>query len=90
MLTLHVENVTAQLHSSKPTPTSISIGSISGQNVQVGSHNSQVVNITLQQLVDSVVKSGDEDAKSKLRVLFENSTVASIVGAGASALLSLL
>lgn len=90
MLTLHVENVTAQNHAKKPAPTSINIGSISGQQIQVGNHNSQIVSITLQQLVEAVAKSGDEDAKSTLRKVFENSTVASLVGTGAAALLALL
>ncbi|WP_220034763.1 hypothetical protein, partial [Klebsiella pneumoniae] len=41
-------------------------------------------------LIRTFPKSGDPQAKSMLKQLLENSTVASIVGAGASALLGLL
>ena len=48
------------------------------------------VNISITELVEKVANSGDPQAKSMLKQLLENSTVASIVGAGASALLGLL
>ncbi len=66
------------------------IGSISSQQVQVGNNNNQIVNITIQQLVEEIAKSADPEAKSLLKKLLENSTVGSLIGAGASALLGLL
>lgn len=90
LLTLKVENTTAQPHITSNHTSTFNIGSISGEQVQVGNHNSQTVNISIQQLVDEVAKCDDPAAKSILKSLFENSTVASIVGAGASALLAML
>jgi hypothetical protein len=90
LLTLKVENTTAQPHITSGQTSTFNIGSISGEQVQVGNHNAQTVNISIQQLVDAVTKSNDPAAKSILKSLFENSTVASIVGAGASTLLALL
>ncbi|MNG16900.1 hypothetical protein D3C84_1008470 [compost metagenome] len=90
MLTLKVENLTAQPHTTNTQSSTFNIGSITGEQVQVGSNNSQTVNVSVQSLVESVAKSGDQEAKSALRKLLENSTVASIVGAGAAALLGLL
>lgn len=49
-----------------------------------------LVNISITELVEKVAKSGDVQAKSALKQLLENSTVASIVGAGASSLLGML
>jgi hypothetical protein len=88
MLTLKVENTTAQPHLSNKQQSTINIGSVSGEQVQVGNHNTQVLNI--QQLVESVAKSSDPEAKSLLKSLLKNSTVASLIGASASALLGLL
>ncbi len=90
LLTLKVENLTAQPHSTNALSSTFNIGSITGEQVQVGNNNSQAVNISVQNLVEAVAKSGDQEAKSTLRKLLENSTVASIVGAGAAALLTLL
>ena len=90
LLTLKVENITAQPHTANKNQPTINIGSIAGEHIQVGNNNSQVVNINVQQLVESVVKSNDPEAKSLLKSLFENSTVASIVGAGATVLLGML
>ncbi|WP_281961501.1 hypothetical protein [Vibrio parahaemolyticus] len=69
-----------------------SIGNINATNVQLGNQNHQhnSINITLSNLVEKVASSDDDEAKSKLKEILENSTVASIVGAGASTLLSLL
>ena len=88
MLTLKVENTTAQPHLANTQQSTINIGSVSGEQVQVGNHNSQIVNI--QQLVDRVAQSDDPEAKSLLKSLLQNSTVASLIGASASALLGLL
>ncbi|MCY7296340.1 hypothetical protein [Alteromonas sp. a30] len=90
MLTLKVENATAQEHISTNQSSTINIGSVSGEQVQVGNHNSQISNISIQTLVDHVVKNGDDEAKSTLKTLLQNSSVASLVGAGASALLGSL
>ena len=90
LLTLKVENLTAQPHTTSTQSSNFNIGSITGEQVQVGSNNSQVVNVSIQSLVESVAKSSDHEAKSALRKLLENSTVASIVGAGAATLLALL
>lgn len=75
----------------KPTSNSpiINIGNLSGNGIQVGNNN-QINHINIQQLVEEIAKSNDPQAKSMLRQLLENSTVASLVGAGASALLGLL
>ncbi|MCV5916827.1 hypothetical protein OFN60_25700, partial [Escherichia coli] len=40
--------------------------------------------------VEEVAKSNDPEAKSLLKQLLENSTVGSVIGAGASALISML
>lgn len=90
LLTLKVENLTAQPHAINTQSSTVNIGSITSEHVQVGNNNSLSVNISVQNLVESVAKSGDQEAKSALRKLLENSTVASIVGAGSAALLGLL
>ena len=85
-----MENLTAQPHTTNTQSSTFNIGSITGEQVQVGNNNSQAVNISVQNLVEAVAESGDQEAKSALRKLLENSTEASIVGAGAAALLGLL
>ena len=89
MLTLTTENLTAAAHKA-PLQSSISIGSISGQQVQVGNHNSQITNISLAEVVRQVSEKTDPSAKGLLRQLLENPTVSSIVGASASVALSAL
>ncbi|HGS4883505.1 TPA: hypothetical protein ACMDSJ_004609 [Vibrio parahaemolyticus] len=74
----------------EPAMPQINIGSINSKQVQVGNHNSQVTNINVQELVEKVAQSNDEEAKSILKSLLENSTVASVVGAGLSGLIGLL
>ena len=90
LLTLKVENTTAQAHISNKKSSTINIGSISGEQIQVGNHNSQITNISFQQLVEHIAKSGDDEAKATLKTLLQNSSVASLIGAGASALFGLL
>lgn len=90
MLTLKVENTTAQDHISSNHSATINIGSVSGEQIQVGNHNSQILNISIQTLVEHVAKNGDDEAKSTLKTLLQNSSVASLVGASASALLGIL
>ena len=89
MLTLKVENTTAIPHVSKSNSPTFNIGSVTGDQVQVGNGNTQVTNISIQQLVEHVAQSNDEEAKSALKSLLQNSTVGSLIGAGAGALLNL-
>lgn len=90
MLTLNVQNTTAEPYLTSRSSSTINIGSISGDMVQVGDQNVQVANVSIKQLVEHVAKSSDEEAKSKLKALLENGTVANLVGAGANKLLGLL
>ncbi|ASO31040.1 hypothetical protein CG015_17835 [Vibrio anguillarum] len=79
-----------QTETQEPAMPQINIGSINSKQVQVGNHNSQVTNINVQELVEKVAQSNDEEAKGILKSLLENSTVASVVGAGLSGLIGLL
>lgn len=91
MLTLKVENLTA--NEQKPKQSSqntFNIGSVSGSQVQIGERNHLIVNISITELVEKVSQSQDPQAKSLLKDLLNNSTVASLVGAGASTLLAML
>lgn len=90
MLTLNVQNTTAEPHLTSRASSTINIGSVSGEMVQIGDQNVQVANVSIKQLVEHVAKSNDKEAKSKLKALLENGTVASLVGAGATTLLGLL
>ncbi|MDI9094226.1 hypothetical protein [Providencia rettgeri] len=90
MLTLTVENLTANQHKSKDSSSVVNIGNISGHQVQVGNNNSQTTNISIQELVEKIAKSDDTEAKNALVKFLENSTVASVIGAGVSGLISLL
>lgn len=91
ILKLMVENLTANEHKPKPSSqNTFNIGSVSGTQVQIGERNHLIVNISITELVEKVSQSQDPQAKSLLKDLLNNSTVASLVGAGASALLALL
>lgn len=90
MLTLAVENMTSSEHRTPQNPTAIHIGSISGQQVQVGNQNTQITNITLSEVIQRVASSGDAEAKGLLSKLLQNNTVAAIIGAGATTLLGAL
>lgn len=91
LMSLKVENLTEQMHSTRqPASPTYNISSINATQVQFGDNNSQIANISIQELIERVAKCEDPEAKSTLRKLLENSTVASIVGAGASSLLGLL
>ncbi len=90
MLTLKVENTTAQPHVTKHGDSTFNIGSINGENVQVGNSNTLTTNVTIQELAETIAKSGDPEAKSKLKEFLQNSTVGSLIGAGASALIGIL
>ncbi len=65
-------------------------GSISAEQMQVGNDNTINVTINVQQLVEKVAASNDDEAKGKLRALLENNTVASLLGANVSGLVSML
>lgn len=73
-----------------PPQSSITIGNISGSTFQVGNGNSLSVHVSMQEFVENVAKSNDIEAKSKLKELLNNSTVANLIGVGATALLALL
>lgn len=90
LLTLSVENLSSDAHRTTKSMSTFNIGSVNGEQVQIGESNHMLVNITINELVEKVAKSDDPQAKSMLRQLLENSTVASIVGAGTSTLLGLL
>lgn len=90
MLTLAVENISANEHKASQQAPTINIGSISSHQVQVGNNNTQAVNIKIEELVERVSASNDQEAKGMLKKLFENSTVSSIIGAGVAALLAAL
>ena len=44
----------------------------------------------MQELIETIAKSNDLEAKSKLKELLNNATVAGLIGAGVTALLALL
>lgn len=89
LLKAKIENMTAEKYRKPDTHSTVNIGSLNAQQVQVGNNNSLNITISLETLVKEVLRSGDEDAKGKLRKLLENSTVGSLIGAGASTLLGL-
>ena len=84
------QNLSVEEVKENPQNVTYNFGSISADQMQVGNNNTQNVTINVQELVKKVVESDDEEAKSKLKSLLENSTVASVVGAGISGLISLL
>lgn len=90
MLTLNVENLTAASHRAPASPSTIHIGSVSGHQVQVGNQNTQLASISFAEVVKQVAAQNDPHAKGLLRQLLENNTVSAIVGAGTSALLTIL
>lgn len=90
MLTLQIDNLTSGEHSPKSSQNTFNIGSVSGSQVQIGESNHLIVNVSITELVEKVAASDDKDAKYTLKKLLENSTVAGIIGAGASALFGLL
>ncbi len=90
MLTLAVENTTAKPHLSSGSAQTFNIGSLSGSNVQVGNANTLSVQISLQEFVEQVAKSGDDEAKLKLKDILNSKAVAAVLGAGVTGLLALL
>jgi len=87
LLALQTETMTAQPHLMQSNSPTIHI---SGGNVQVGNNNTLGVNINIQSFTKQIANSTDDEAKSKLKELFNNSTVATLICAGVSGLLGLL
>ncbi|PAY00144.1 hypothetical protein CKO50_17110 [Pseudoalteromonas sp. HM-SA03] len=90
MLNMKVENASAASHTQSPSSSTFNIGSITGENFQVGNANTLSVNVTIKELTEKIASCDDEEAKSFLKKLLQNSTVGSLIGAGASSLLGLL
>jgi len=96
MLSLKVENITAQEHadsnrtSTNSNSPATNNGSLFGIQLQTGSHNKPIPNVRFQQLVEKVAESNDQEAKFLMKTLLRNGTVASIVGTSVSVLLALL
>jgi hypothetical protein len=90
MLTLKVENTTSQPHVTNHGASIFNIGSIAGENVQVGNSNTLTTNVTIQELAEKISESDDAQAKSQLKEFLQNSTVGSLIGAGVSALIGML
>ncbi|VXD04915.1 conserved hypothetical protein [Enterobacterales bacterium 8AC] len=90
-LRLIVENVLGETHRAKHKINTFNFNApVSGGQVQIGENNHLQVNVSITELIDRVAKSNDREAKSMLIELLNNSTVASIIGAGASTLLGML
>jgi hypothetical protein len=87
LLTLHVENVAAEQHRTRQAGASITVGQVTGENVQIGTHNQQTFNFTIKQLAEKVAASGDPEAKNLLVRFLNNATVGGILGAGTAELL---
>lgn len=90
LMTLTIENLTSDALKAKKSMNTFHIGTVSGEQVQIGENNHLQVNITITELAEKISQSNDQQAKSILKQLLENNTVASLVGASASALLGLL
>jgi len=90
ILSLNVRNVSSEEHAPKPSGSTINIGSISGEMVQIGDQNVQIAEVSVKQLVEHIANSDDVEAKSRLKDLLANATVAALLGAGASKLLGIL
>jgi hypothetical protein len=89
ILTLVVQNVEREALT-PPRPASLNIGTVSAHQVQIGDNNTMSIHISVHELVKQVASSGDAEAKGILRKLLENNSVAALLGAGTTALLSLL
>jgi len=90
LLSLNIENMTAQEHAESNNASTTNNGSPFGDKVRIGNHNKQVANVRLQQLIEKVAESNDQEAKFLIKTLLRNSTVESVVGASVSVLLALL
>ncbi|WP_139216045.1 hypothetical protein [Marinobacter sp. DSM 26671] len=74
MLSPNVQSTTEEPHLTNKPSSTINIGSVSGEMVQIGDQNVQVASVSIKQLVGHVAKSDDKGAKSKLKALLENGT----------------
>lgn len=89
LLTLEVENI--EQSTKKQEVSSIyNIASITGSQVQVGNNNTQITNITIQELIEKVAKTDDKEAKSLLKKVLDNPTVAAVLGSATAGLMGLL
>ncbi|HAS0820676.1 TPA: hypothetical protein I3317_000415 [Enterobacter cloacae subsp. cloacae] len=68
----------------------INFSGLNNAQIQIGNNNNQLMQISVKELVEKIADSEDKEAKSLLLKILENNTVASIIGAGTSALFSLL
>jgi hypothetical protein len=89
ILSLNVRNLSAEEHQALPVPSSIHIGQISGTGIQVGNQNQQNVTMSLQQFVQEMVKK-DPETKGLLLKILESKAAASVLGAGAQALIAIV
>jgi sRNA-binding carbon storage regulator CsrA len=89
MLTLVVKDNATQEKNNIPSSI-FNIGAINGEQFQIGNNNIQTINITLKELVERISKTNDNEAKNLLKKILENSTIAGIIGAGASVLFGTL
>src|SRR5690625_919555 len=89
VLTLKVTNLSSAPHLSLDKTTNYNIGNLTAHNVQVGDENTLNANVTLQDFVEKISKTNDEEAKQTLRKLLSNRTIITLLGASASTLLSL-
>lgn len=63
------------------------IASINGEQIQIGNNNIQNIDMTSKEIIDKNLNIDDKKDKSSLiKEISNNSTVASIIGAGVSAL----
>ena len=90
ILSLNVHNVSSEEYAPKQSGSTINIGSISGEMVQIGDQNVQIAEVSVKQLVEHIANGNDEEAKSRLKDLLANPTVATLIGSGASKLLGIL
>jgi hypothetical protein len=63
---------------------------VTTQQAQFGNENTQNVTINMQELVEKVAASDDEEAKGMLMKLLENPTISGAIGAGVTGLIGLL
>lgn len=85
MLTLIVKDIS---ENNDIAPSFIyNIASINGEQIQIGNNNIQNIDMTSKEIIDKNLNIDDKKDKSSLiKEISNNSTVASIIGAGVSAL----
>jgi len=90
LLSLNVENMTAQEHADSNNASTTNNRSHFGRQARIGNHYEQVAVVRLQQLIEKVAESNDQEAIFIMKTLLRNRTVESVVGASVSVLLALL